>query len=76
MQGVVLDIKPNPLAMDVLSYMAYETVAQVSVRSNHGTGQYEVKPWHRSVWGQTQTTGDGCAQLYGLRNCGSSQYIN
>ena len=29
MMGVVLDIKPNPMAMEVLSYLAYEIVAQV-----------------------------------------------
>ncbi|XP_064629456.1 transcription initiation protein SPT3 homolog isoform X2 [Lineus longissimus] len=27
--GINLEIKPNPLAMEVLSYLAYETVAQV-----------------------------------------------
>ena len=30
MQGVSLDIKPNPLAVEILSYLAYETVAQVN----------------------------------------------
>ena len=27
--GLTLEIKPNPFAMEVLAYMAYETVAQV-----------------------------------------------
>ena len=30
MVGVTLDLKPNPLAMEVLSYLTYESVAQVS----------------------------------------------
>ena len=29
LSGLSLDIKPNPLAVEVLGYLAYETVAQV-----------------------------------------------
>ena len=29
MAGVNVDIKPNPQALEVISYLAYETVAQV-----------------------------------------------
>ena len=29
MQGVTVDIKPNPHGIEVLCYLAYETVAQV-----------------------------------------------
>ena len=31
MSGVTVDLKPNPLAMEVLSYLAYEVVAQVRI---------------------------------------------
>ena len=29
MSGVTLDVKPSTLGLEVLSYLAYETVAQV-----------------------------------------------
>ena len=31
MAGVNVDIKPNPQALEVISYLAYETVAQVII---------------------------------------------
>jgi hypothetical protein len=30
MAGVNIDLKPNPQALEVISYLAYESVAQVS----------------------------------------------
>jgi len=30
--GVTLDVKPNVFALEVLSYLAYETVAEVNVK--------------------------------------------
>jgi len=32
--GVTLDIKPNVFALEILSYLAYETVAQVHRRTH------------------------------------------
>ena len=39
MQGIVMEVKPNPLAMEVISYLAYETVAQVSMKQTLLTGR-------------------------------------